>query len=168
MQSTFEQTSTGFGTTSFQQTSSQHSTFQNGFESTASDPTGFAVPPGFSQTSNFDHEQPPIDLPFTQTGFILTPVDNYIPPTKRYVDDKYFYDKNGVSKSEFRPPPPPEVKSRNPSCLVLCFDGTGNEFTGGEEDTNIVKIYKYCNREKKDQYHYYQRTSRFHTCPIRV
>jgi len=46
---------------------------------------------------------------------------------------------------------------RTPKRLVLCFDGTGNSFTGQDNDTNVVKIYKMCNRSSKDQYHYYQR-----------
>lgn len=41
--------------------------------------------------------------------------------------------------------------------LVLCFDGTGNKFTGDESDTNIVKIYEMLDRNTEGQYHYYQR-----------
>jgi len=41
--------------------------------------------------------------------------------------------------------------------LVLCFDGTGNAFSGSTADTNIVKIYDKLNRDTDDQYHYYQR-----------
>ncbi|KAK6525978.1 hypothetical protein TWF281_011021 [Arthrobotrys megalospora] len=40
--------------------------------------------------------------------------------------------------------------------LVLCFDGTGNRFTGTDTDTNIVKIYKMLDRKVENQYHYYQ------------
>ena len=40
--------------------------------------------------------------------------------------------------------------------LVLCFDGTGNEFLGNSADTNIVKIYQMLDRTAKDQFHYYQ------------
>lgn len=41
--------------------------------------------------------------------------------------------------------------------LVLCFDGTGNKFSGNESDTNIVKIYSMLEKHTKGQYHYYQR-----------
>ncbi|KAI5817743.1 hypothetical protein BZA77DRAFT_309341 [Pyronema omphalodes] len=43
-----------------------------------------------------------------------------------------------------------------PNKLVLCFDGTGNKFTGTSTDTNIVKLYQMCDRDAKGQYHYYQ------------
>ena len=43
--------------------------------------------------------------------------------------------------------------------LVLCFDGTNNQFSGNETDTIIVKIYEMLDRESPDQYHYYQRQS---------
>ena len=42
--------------------------------------------------------------------------------------------------------------------LVLCFDGTGNQFQGNEADTNIVKIYQMLERHTPGQFHYYQRT----------
>ena len=48
-------------------------------------------------------------------------------------------------------------KTQKPRRLVLCFDGTDNEFKGDETDTNIVKIYELLNRESQTQYHYYQR-----------
>ncbi|KAL2835741.1 hypothetical protein BJY01DRAFT_223040 [Aspergillus pseudoustus] len=43
-----------------------------------------------------------------------------------------------------------------PRRLVLCFDGTGNQYQGTEEDTNIVKIYEMLERHIPGQYHYYQ------------
>ncbi|KAL4813604.1 hypothetical protein BDW67DRAFT_177737 [Aspergillus spinulosporus] len=43
-----------------------------------------------------------------------------------------------------------------PRRLVLCFDGTGNQYMGTEEDTNIVKIYESLERHKPGQYAYYQ------------
>ncbi|KAA8898764.1 hypothetical protein FN846DRAFT_961864 [Sphaerosporella brunnea] len=43
-----------------------------------------------------------------------------------------------------------------PNRLVLCFDGTGNQFWGTPLDTNIVKLYQMCDRGSKKQYHYYQ------------
>lgn len=44
-----------------------------------------------------------------------------------------------------------------PNKLVLCFDGTGNKFSGTSSDTNIVKFYQMCDRTAKGQFHYYQR-----------
>jgi uncharacterized protein (DUF2235 family) len=56
------------------------------------------------------------------------------------------------------------TENPTPQRLVLCFDGTGNKFTGDESDTNIVKIYEMLDRTDKDQYHYYQREN----LPIQV
>ena len=41
--------------------------------------------------------------------------------------------------------------------LVLCFDGTGNSYTGTSLDTNVIKLYKKLDKTHSDQYHYYQR-----------
>ena len=43
--------------------------------------------------------------------------------------------------------------------LILCFDGTGNQYSGDTSDTNIVKLYQKFDRESANQYHYYQRKS---------
>ncbi|KAH8753513.1 hypothetical protein F5883DRAFT_432281 [Diaporthe sp. PMI_573] len=43
-----------------------------------------------------------------------------------------------------------------PKKLVLCFDGTGNTFTGSNSDTNVVKILSKLDRNDPHQYHYYQ------------
>lgn len=40
--------------------------------------------------------------------------------------------------------------------FVLCFDGTGNKFSGTDADSNILKIYRMLDRNGDDQYHYYQ------------
>ena len=45
----------------------------------------------------------------------------------------------------------------HPHRLILCFDGTGNEFQGNPGDTNIVKLYNMFDRNNNDQMHYYQR-----------
>jgi len=50
-----------------------------------------------------------------------------------------------------------EPKKPKVSRLVLCFDGTGNKFSGDLSDTNIVKIYQLLDRSAKGQFHYYQR-----------
>ncbi|KAI1449741.1 hypothetical protein F5Y02DRAFT_427729 [Annulohypoxylon stygium] len=45
---------------------------------------------------------------------------------------------------------------RTPKKLVLCFDGTGNSFTGSNADTNVVKILTALDRNDPHQFHYYQ------------
>ncbi|CAZ83263.1 unnamed protein product [Tuber melanosporum] len=57
----------------------------------------------------------------------------------------------GRSSTKDAAPKKPKV-----SRLVLCFDGTGNKFTGDTSDTNIVKIYQLLDRGTKGQFHYYQ------------
>ena len=46
--------------------------------------------------------------------------------------------------------------NRKPKTFVLCFDGTGNKFSGTQSDSNILKIYRMLDREKGDDFHYYQ------------
>ena len=43
-----------------------------------------------------------------------------------------------------------------PNNLVLCFDGTGNTFSGSNADTNVVKLLNKLDRNNDRQYHYYQ------------
>ena len=50
-----------------------------------------------------------------------------------------------------------EEKVKTPGKLILCFDGTGNKYTGSPSDTNIVKLYQKFDREDPNQHHYYQR-----------
>ncbi|KAE8334061.1 hypothetical protein BDV39DRAFT_212059 [Aspergillus sergii] len=40
--------------------------------------------------------------------------------------------------------------------FVLCFDGTGNKFSGNESDSNVLKIFRMLDRSGGDQFHYYQ------------
>ncbi|OAA45084.1 hypothetical protein ISF_09612 [Cordyceps fumosorosea ARSEF 2679] len=40
--------------------------------------------------------------------------------------------------------------------IILCFDGTGNTFTGSNADTNVVKILRKLDRNHPNQHHYYQ------------
>ena len=40
--------------------------------------------------------------------------------------------------------------------FVLCFDGTGNKFSGTDGDSNIIKIYRMLDRGDPNQLHYYQ------------
>ncbi|OAX80584.1 hypothetical protein ACJ72_05085 [Emergomyces africanus] len=43
-----------------------------------------------------------------------------------------------------------------PKAFVLCFDGTGNKFTGDESDSNVLKIFRMLDRNQGQQFHYYQ------------
>ncbi|KAJ5157388.1 uncharacterized protein N7482_008488 [Penicillium canariense] len=45
---------------------------------------------------------------------------------------------------------------KEPNKLILCFDGTGNTFSGSNADTNVVKILNKLDRHDRHQYHYYQ------------
>ncbi|KAI5856305.1 hypothetical protein BZA05DRAFT_441984 [Tricharina praecox] len=56
---------------------------------------------------------------------------------------------NGTGAGMLREPKPPRR-------IVLCFDGTGNKFSGDSSDTNIVDLYQMFDRSEKSQYHYYQ------------
>lgn len=50
-----------------------------------------------------------------------------------------------------------EEEKESATKLVLCFDGTGNQYSGDTSDTNIVKLYQKLDRKAKNQFHYYQR-----------
>ncbi|KAJ2993024.1 hypothetical protein NUW58_g1972 [Xylaria curta] len=43
-----------------------------------------------------------------------------------------------------------------PKKLVLCFDGTGNTFSGSNADTNVIKLLNKLERRAPRQFHYYQ------------
>ncbi|TKA77123.1 hypothetical protein B0A49_03228 [Cryomyces minteri] len=51
------------------------------------------------------------------------------------------------------PRPPPRKQHKK---FVLCFDGTGNKFSGTDADSNILKIYRMLDRNDGSQFHYYQ------------
>jgi hypothetical protein len=51
--------------------------------------------------------------------------------------------------------------------FVLCFDGTGNKFSGTDSDSNILKIYRMLDRNGDDQFHYYQ-PGKSLVCELRV
>jgi uncharacterized protein (DUF2235 family) len=40
--------------------------------------------------------------------------------------------------------------------FILCFDGTGNKFSGTDSDSNILKLYRMLDRSDGTQFHYYQ------------
>lgn len=50
----------------------------------------------------------------------------------------------------------PSTSGRVRNKLVLCFDGTGNTFSGSNADTNVVKLLNKLDRNAPGQYHYYQ------------
>jgi uncharacterized protein (DUF2235 family) len=39
--------------------------------------------------------------------------------------------------------------------FVLCFDGTGNTYTGDERDSNVLRIYRLLDRSEPKQYSWY-------------
>lgn len=49
-----------------------------------------------------------------------------------------------------------EVEAKEPNKLILCFDGTGNTFSGSNADTNVVKLLNKLDRHHPKQFHYYQ------------
>ncbi|KAF1846023.1 uncharacterized protein K460DRAFT_366867 [Cucurbitaria berberidis CBS 394.84] len=55
---------------------------------------------------------------------------------------------------EYAAPAPGRMYMRKK--FVLCFDGTGNKFSGTDADSNILKIYRMLDRNGDDQFHYYQ------------
>ncbi|KAF9512786.1 hypothetical protein BS47DRAFT_1382809 [Hydnum rufescens UP504] len=54
----------------------------------------------------------------------------------------------------FGVPMPPAPASENGRTLVLCFDGTSNEFDG--TNTNVVKLFSFLEKESPKQHVYYQ------------
>ncbi|ORY11204.1 hypothetical protein BCR34DRAFT_484456 [Clohesyomyces aquaticus] len=49
-----------------------------------------------------------------------------------------------------------QERRRTRKKFVLCFDGTGNKFSGTDADSNILKIFRMLDRNDDDQFHYYQ------------
>ena len=52
--------------------------------------------------------------------------------------------------------------------LILCFDGTGNQYSANTSDTNVVKLYQKFDRQAPNQYHYYQRKLGFRVLFIKT
>ncbi|KAF2832288.1 hypothetical protein CC86DRAFT_340686 [Ophiobolus disseminans] len=50
----------------------------------------------------------------------------------------------------------PRKRTHERKKFILCFDGTGNKFSGTDADSNILKIYRMLDRDGDDQFHYYQ------------
>lgn len=63
-----------------------------------------------------------------------------------------------MSQAETNPASPlgPGTVPKKPKKLVLCFDGTGNAFSGSNSDTNVVKLLSKLDRNDPNQFHYYQ------------
>lgn len=51
---------------------------------------------------------------------------------------------------------PNKPRHRQRKKFVLCFDGTGNKFSGSDSDSNILKIFRMLDRDDASQFHYYQ------------
>lgn len=49
-----------------------------------------------------------------------------------------------------------QKQARSRRKFVLCFDGTGNKFSGTDADSSILKIYRMLDRSDGTQFHYYQ------------
>ncbi|KAI8248150.1 hypothetical protein K4K53_001090 [Colletotrichum sp. SAR 10_77] len=60
---------------------------------------------------------------------------------------------NSPTEQQFPRDRQPGKTKRN---LILCFDGTGNDFSATEKDTNVVKLLSMLDRNHEDQFHYYQ------------
>lgn len=56
----------------------------------------------------------------------------------------------------FEAPKSIAVPRRQRRKFILCFDGTGNRFSGTDSDSNILKIYRMLDRSDGSQFHYYQ------------
>ncbi|KAF2842814.1 hypothetical protein M501DRAFT_984997 [Patellaria atrata CBS 101060] len=61
---------------------------------------------------------------------------------------------NGANNEHYDPAK--RVGKRERKKFILCFDGTGNRFTGTDTDSNILKIYRMMDRADGSQFHYYQ------------
>ena len=73
-----------------------------------------------------------------------------------------FIDESNGHTNGMNPTEPADVLLE-PKKLVLCFDGTGNTFSGSNADTNVVKILNKLDRHASRQFHYYQSGSNSHS-----
>jgi len=54
--------------------------------------------------------------------------------------------------SVYTPPPTTDPNAKRvPRKLVLCFDGTGNEYKSDGTETNILKIFRFLDRDAGNQ-----------------
>ena len=68
----------------------------------------------------------------------------------------------GPSNSAPAPGATPNVVTRKPRTLVLCFDGTANEY--GNNVTNVIKLYSLLRKDRvEDQLCYYQVSAMFYS-----
>jgi uncharacterized protein (DUF2235 family) len=71
----------------------------------------------------------------------------------------------GPSNSIPVPDPTPSGVARKPRTLVLCFDGTADQYDNSV--TNVVKLYSLLRKDKvEDQLTYYQVSAPVLRCPI--
>lgn len=54
-----------------------------------------------------------------------------------------------------------DMPTKEQKRLILCFDGTGDQYRADTSDTNVVKLYEKFDRQDPCQYHYYQREFAF-------
>ncbi|KPM35161.1 hypothetical protein AK830_g11416 [Neonectria ditissima] len=66
------------------------------------------------------------------------------------------YTRNGTDPKSSMSANSDQQQAPEPKKLVLCFDGTGNTFSGSNADTNVVKLLNKLDRNNPNQYHYYQ------------
>jgi uncharacterized protein (DUF2235 family) len=68
----------------------------------------------------------------------------------------------GPSNSIPAPDPTPSGVARKPRTLVLCFDGTSNEY--GNNVTNVIKLYSLLRKDRaEEQLCYYQVSATFYS-----
>ena len=66
----------------------------------------------------------------------------------------------GPSNSAPAPGATPNAVTRKPRTLVLCFDGTANEY--GNNVTNVIKLYSLLRKDRvEEQLCYYQVSATF-------
>jgi uncharacterized protein (DUF2235 family) len=68
----------------------------------------------------------------------------------------------GPSNSTPAPDATPSRVTRQPRTLVLCFDGTSNEY--GKNVTNVIKLYSLLRKDRaEEQLCYYQVSATFYS-----
>lgn len=72
------------------------------------------------------------------------------PTSQRQASPRRDYNQPAASVN---PNPHPQRQRKK---FILCFDGTGNKFSGTDADSNILKIYRMLDRSDESQFHYYQ------------
>ena len=76
----------------------------------------------------------------------------HLPPPEISFQDRLDFRQDGMDSGAVAQSLPHRRKKK----FILCFDGTGNKFSGTDADSNILKIYRMLDRNDDDQFHYYQ------------